>query len=443
MKQLIVISLIALLISAVLPKPPAETKSELELIWKAPIGLATYRTIPVHSNGSLFIGSNGLHLRDYALDLKSGVYKIDLKSGKVLKTFADERLGDMDVNGIVSVNNTLIFGNDNDELLCYSKAGDLLWRVPILGDLEGSPIPITVQGSSAVAISTEAGQLAAFDVKSGRKLWSKFCKQGNQQFEEEINTYAKVNMYFYESSELLMSPVAADINGDATTDLILLTYTDMVAYSGATGNILWETKMNELGWPMTVRCEQFTSGSGSNFRLCIPMYTEKTDGSNKMLFYFDRKGQVVDKHILSEDFNAVLTHPQNIIMGTSSMIFPGKSSEDCKVVPIANAAASNRFGGRFTDGQCANNLIQYNNEACIMACFQNDSENDNKSVLVLIGTQTGMIHLCHVLPDFSEFTPIVGDANADGMLDVLINCTDEQLYCYNLNIQTNALLKSK
>ena len=443
MKQLIVISLIALLISAVLPKPPAETQSELRLIWKAPIGLTTYRTQALSSAGSLFIGSNGLHLRDYALDLKSGVYKIDLKSGKVKTTFANERLGDMDVNGIVEVNNNLIFGNDNDELLCYEKSGKFLWRTPILGDVESSPIPVKIGGKSAVIVSTEAGHLAAFDVTSGRKIWSRVTIDNNKAYEEEISAFAKVDMYFYEEGHLLMNPIVAELDGDGTSDLIIVDYGGMQAYAGATGKPIWEKKFNEIGWPTTIRSQQYVAGTGRNLRLCIPMSHEVDGKYRTSLYYFDRTGKELDKLDWNTDGSTTLTHPNNMIVTTSALIFPGKSAAEYKEVPIVNSKAATWSGNRFSEGQCAADLIEYNNEACVLACFQSDSEHENKSVLVLIGTQTGIIHLCHVLPDFSEFTPIPGDANRDGNLDVLINCADQQLYCYDLKIKTNALLKSK
>jgi hypothetical protein len=39
------------------------------------------------------------------------------------------------------------------------------------------------------------------------------------------------------------------------------------------------------------------------------------------------------------------------------------------------------------------------------------------------------------LPKPSEFPPMIADINKDGYLDLLINCFDGYLYCYNLKVK--------
>jgi hypothetical protein len=37
----------------------------------------------------------------------------------------------------------------------------------------------------------------------------------------------------------------------------------------------------------------------------------------------------------------------------------------------------------------------------------------------------------------SEMAPILKDVNQDGYMDLLVNCSDGFLYCYNLKIKNN------
>ena len=43
------------------------------------------------------------------------------------------------------------------------------------------------------------------------------------------------------------------------------------------------------------------------------------------------------------------------------------------------------------------------------------------------------------LPETSEFKPLIKDFNQDGKLDLLVNCRDGKLYCFDLKIAANNL----
>ena len=143
MKNLKIISVGLLILFGLVSSQKTTTKTmsnTLKLNWSAEIGNLSYRSNMVLADNSLFIGSNGSHFMDFSvLDETNGVYKINPKNGTVVKRIANELFGDMDVNGIVEFENTIIFGNDNDELLCFDLNGNKKWRIPTSGDIEHVP----------------------------------------------------------------------------------------------------------------------------------------------------------------------------------------------------------------------------------------------------------------------------------------------------------------
>jgi outer membrane protein assembly factor BamB len=133
------------------------------------MGSASFKTNLLVANNELIIGSNGTDFMDYLItDKSSGIYRIDRKTGSVIRHFANESYGDMDVNGILLYNDRLYFGNDNEEFLCTSLDGKILWRNPSSGDIEHEPILINNIGIQQIVYATEMGEVKAIDPTTGK-----------------------------------------------------------------------------------------------------------------------------------------------------------------------------------------------------------------------------------------------------------------------------------
>ena len=143
-----------LLISAAPLAPRQKVSGQLDLHWSTEIGLTTHRTAPAFTSDQIFIGSNGSHFQDPAIDKKNGLFVLDKKTGKKIRTHTNESFGDMDVNGVIRIGDKVIFGNDNDEVYCFNTAGEKIWRIPTSGDVEHKPTHVKIDGLDAVVFAT-------------------------------------------------------------------------------------------------------------------------------------------------------------------------------------------------------------------------------------------------------------------------------------------------
>ena len=118
------------------------------------------------------MGSNGMNYMDYNLfDKKSGIYVMDAATGTIRSHFGNEVLGDMDVNGVLFYKNRIYYGNDNEEFICSSPEGKIIWRNPASGDIEHEPILLDMQGNKYVVYASEAGEVRAVDPETGKTKW--------------------------------------------------------------------------------------------------------------------------------------------------------------------------------------------------------------------------------------------------------------------------------
>lgn len=116
-------------------------------LWKTDIGRTSFRSNVCINKNVLVIGSNGDYFRDGSLiDLKSGVYFINPKTGKILHSAAQGKWGDFDVNGTLIYGDRVFFGNDNEEFICANLYGNIIWKNLASGDIEAEPVMIDIDG---------------------------------------------------------------------------------------------------------------------------------------------------------------------------------------------------------------------------------------------------------------------------------------------------------
>ena len=447
MKHLFLILALILTISASLPKKREVHESSLHQHWKIEIGFTSYRTIPAVVDQKIYIGSNGNHFRDYALDDGNGVFLLHAASGKIAATFANEQFGDMDVNGILRLKDAIFFGNDNDEFICTDKLGKIKWRVYTSGDVEHRPVSIQSEGQELVVFATETGQLQALNAKTGKEIWTYYYKDFDAWKPGDNRTLFKVKMHFTEGNIFFNEPSLSDLNGDGVKDLVYNTnWGDFTAINGKTGNLLWDLDGNDLvDYYLNMGREKpLIIGEGVKTQVLL-LIREKEEYTKQAIAIFNSKGKLIK--IMPTEVplgETMLSQTDDFIITNTAIIHPETNSEDLKIVPIEDAQFLNEDGvltSCYSGGQVAQKKVYYNGETCALIVYQYElKSHSGQSPLLLVGLNSGKVHFKTYLPDRSEFTPYISDFNQDGKLDVLIGCYDKYLYCFDLDIPSILLI---
>lgn len=437
---------IILFSSALLLLSFSETKSDfvdhaLKLHWSYELGKTTHRSEIAVLNNSLFIGSNGSHFMDWNLDDNNGVVQLNKKTGKKIRSLANESFGDMDVNGIVSFNNTVIFGNDNDEILCYADDGIQQWRIPTSGDVEHAPVILkTKNHGSIVVFATEMGEVRALNPTNGNTIW----KHYNEDFEGwkmgDNRTLFKVKMHFTSGMIYFSKPAILDVNKDGTKDLIYGCNKRRIAISGENGKVLWNHGIPEFQDHFSNNWRQTPNIVLIDGEPVITLTYTHHQTNNLKIIQMNVKGEVItNKNFVYTSWGESLNHTPGFLY-VSGMIINLKTLE-AQRLPFYSKDKENekfRFSG---DVQLSRERIKMDGEEAIGIVFQHDRDIKNSSMFMLIGLETNTTYLKTLIPGGSEFTPVFQDFNQDGKIDLLIGSWNEQLYCYDLNISTNQLIK--
>jgi outer membrane protein assembly factor BamB len=187
--------------------------------WTSPIGNVSFRTNIAYLNGDIVIGSNGGNYMDYFLDKGNGINVLDPITGKIKWSFANERFGDMDVNGVLVYDNRIYFGNDNDEIICADSKGKIIFRQDASGDIEHRPILLNSPAGDQIVFAMETGEVRSINPISGKINWTYYHPEFDGFKVNDNRTTFKLKMHFYSGDRFFLEPKVIDINKDNVKDL--------------------------------------------------------------------------------------------------------------------------------------------------------------------------------------------------------------------------------
>ena len=458
MKTKLIFSVLTL--SACLNLPAQQSKyhdviTEFPLLWKVQMGNTTYRTNVQYTNEDLIIGSNGENYLDYYLDQQSGIYVINRKTGKIKTSFAGEDFGDMDVNGVLLHNNLLYFGNDNEEVLCTDLKGNIKWRKATSGDIEHELVTINNKGNNYLVYATETGEARAIKPSDGSTIWSYYLPDYSGWKPGDSRFVFKVQAYFSNTGSFFTKPILSDVNKDGVNDLIYnLYYGSTIILNGANGKQL--TKIENTIYD---KSEAFISHKKTNpIIMQINSHKDVVQNKNGETTYMTRnkincfnvKGKLLkttelkseyiqsglnalelasgDLVVPFQDSLVILKKDGNLDFINKSQTYEALDWENKKTIASRNSSEPLIANRTFTYAGIQN---------CVVILNQNDGAFTENGFIEIISIDTKKVIKRLQLPASSEFAPVIEDINKDGKLDLLINCRDGNLYCFDLKVPVN------
>ena len=221
------------------PKKIYDIDKVMKRKWVVDIGNMSYRSNFELVDGHIYVGSNGEYFNDWhTWDKKSGVYKINAKSGKLVKKFAGGKIGDMDVNGLLYYKNYLFFGNDNDEFLCTDLNGEIKWRIPVSGDVEHRPTLVKRKDDDVIVFATEVGEVRAVNPENGNTVWEYYHPEFNGWKKDDNRYVFKLKTHFKRGYIFFDQPIRNDYNRDGIMDLHWNGYNSYTVLSGKDGKLI-------------------------------------------------------------------------------------------------------------------------------------------------------------------------------------------------------------
>jgi outer membrane protein assembly factor BamB len=443
----------ALLLLAASPKKATTTEafpsieSEFPLIWKTKMGMASFRTNVVITKDELIIGSNGSRFMDYNLfDKESGVYRLNRRSGAINKLIANEPLGDMDVNGVLLLDQKLYFGNDNEEFLCTSMDGKIIFRNPASGDIEHEPVLINNKGVTTIVYASERGEIRAISPTSGNTIWSYYTPDFNGWKPGDNRSIFKIGAFFSNTTSFFTKPLVYDINKDGVMDLVYVTFNNkLYAINGANGNLLWllnnESRTNYM-------CTMVGSGDKRNLQLISSLYDSNGSYSSNLLS-IDLHGKIVKSKKLNNNYcdnglNAISLPNGTVIMNTRDTLLINDGKENMKSIDRTNTYMRKEYNSNnmvldtrnSRDVLLGDKVFPYgDSKQTVIVLNQWDVTEEGNGFIEIVSLDQEKVVKRLKIKAYSEMPPVIYDVNKDGYLDVLISCSDGFLYCYNLKIK--------
>lgn len=417
-------------------------------LWKTDIGRTSFRSNVCINKNVLVIGSNGDYFRDGSLiDLKSGVYFINPKTGKILHSAAQGKWGDFDVNGTLIYGDRVFFGNDNEEFICANLYGNIIWKNLASGDIEAEPVMIDIDGKKAIVYATELGEVKAVNPENGKSLWSYFTPGFSGWREGDSRPIFKVKAFLSSTESFFTKPVLADVNKDGVCDIIYSSLpNDIVCISGRNGALLWCISQKDDSYSYNIDYKKIDGIT--EFWLSTSTYNSQTKKSYLSITRINEMGEILGKIPIQESssssfsLNSLSLDDGKRIYATEDSLFIVESLNLKNTIYIGDTFhvksywdTEERTVNRvYRDQLFSSHSFKYKGQDnCIALLSQYDLANYENGFLTIVSLNNKKVVARLALPGVSEMPPQVGDFNSDGITDLLVNCSDGRLYCYQLN----------
>lgn len=422
--------------------PPIE--DHFDLHWSTQMGLASFRSNVIVTNNSLIIGSNGTDFMDYYIsDKKSGVYTINRKSGAIMNHFANEPLGDMDVTGLLLYNNRLYFGNDNEEFLCTSLDGKIIWRNPASGDIEHEPVLINNAGVPQIVYATETGEVKAVEPITGKAFWSYYIPEFDGWKQGDNRALFKLKSYFSNTYAFFTKPIVIDLSKDGVLDLVYHTYDGrLFAINGASGKKLW---IHDGGSGTELALLQTGTKASPTISFFAKTFDEKYNSTSHLVTINSEGKQIVKIDLPASTFGMGVNSLSldNLLIVARDSLLEIDSKGSYKAYSRSNLYEDVDYFGKNViedrngyESLISNRGFSYKGDNnCVVILNQHDYANYENGFVEIYSLTNHKVMGRFGLPKPSEFPPMIADINKDGYLDLLINCYDGYLYCYDLKVK--------
>lgn len=426
-------------------KPHTPLRKAMPLAWKTHTGSASFRTNVILTDDLLIMGSNGSYFMDWNLfDSLSGIHALQRANGKPAAHFANDAIGDMDVNGTLLLEGRLYFGNDNDEFFCTTPKGRTLWNISTSGDVEHQPVTLRSGNRNLVVFATERGEVCAVEPILGKRVWSYYLDNFDGWKTGDNRAWFKVTSHFENSTSFFTKPTLADLNADGIDDLVYVTYDSRaIALDGRNGRRLWT--YNGLG---RLTGSLIPMGSGKDAAvLCLESHLErKTQKPLLSLTRIDGKGKrtTLFRTVAREGFGLnTLSLPSGDILVTTDdrlLVFNPYTRKRRWINRAINHyeydslnSRSIHYSRNSSESLIGNRTFPYRGDSsCIAVVDQYDRAFYEKGVLEIISLDKGRLLRRFSLEARSELPPFIADIDRDGRLDLLVNTQNDTTYCYRL-----------
>ncbi len=193
--------------------------------WSTRVGRTTFRTTMALVGDKIVIGTHGRTLKGKN-ERDDGVYVLDAKSGKVAKFIRTPGAGDLDVGGVATDGQNVIFTTDNSQIVKAGLDGKIVWKTRAKGKVRPAPALADLDGDGDldVIVGDESGALRALDGSTGKRLWA-VATGGND----------------YGAKGFIGAAAVADLDGDGHPDVVAGARDGILsAYRGIDGSVLWQ-----------------------------------------------------------------------------------------------------------------------------------------------------------------------------------------------------------
>jgi outer membrane protein assembly factor BamB len=427
---------------------------DLPVNWSTPIGNVSFRTNVDFLENNLVIGSNGGNYMDYFIDKGNGIYILDSKTGKIQLNFANEKLGDMDVNGVLIYDDKIYFGNDNDEIICADKKGKIIFRQDASGDVEHRPILIKTSNQDQIVFAMETGEVRSINPKNGTVNWSFYHPNFEGYKSNDNRTAFKLKMHFYSGEKFFVEPMVVDINKDNVADLVYNSDdSEIFAINGKNGKLITHIATEKTDQyygvflPSMYRTTPFVFKFNQESFFMIPFqchFDEDYEGKRTVteFRFYNLSGKEIRRIKMKQGMTFGYGRQQNNrVFFAGQIVDFSNGLDNYEIIPFQKEPIRLIHPPRISK-----ETINLNGDECIVMSYEwgfqklNQEKEDYNSDLCVFNISKRKFEKIIHFQTSSEFNPILGDFNSDNKVDILLGCHNGMLYNFDLGYPASSII---